>query len=293
MTTAVDNGAIALPELLCQSQASVKSLCMLFSILNVIDTPENRCAFLQSKTDEYDVSYFVRWLKLKFPDWDVEHDGLNSYHIKCYLDHLREIGVLVSYTWMSRRGMKMSKIFRPKHPTQTNQEVMNGKSFVLLGYTTSDKASHKIAFEVATGNNKRKRIKGVDYDEESPIDVYRHHMYDAVVDATKGFSLIMEKCCDKSAFAKRTEIGRTKAAKAQGIKKRQLPDDYSDVTEHAISLKVIDDKGNAFLCDPGKKVVRLVNETTMKSIVECLLCTWTILEIKLVFKEEENDDTKC
>ena len=79
--------------LLCQSRArrmvdgvetKVCNMCLLFSVLNLIDTEKNQCAFLQSKA-ETDVTYFLDWVETNVPNTNVYALGSTSKHIVNYM----------------------------------------------------------------------------------------------------------------------------------------------------------------------------------------------------------------
>jgi hypothetical protein len=105
---------------------------LLFSIINVLSTSQEREAFLQSAISN-DISYFLHWYKSTSPFSKVNESGFNGFlalDIYKYLLHLQAMNKIKSFTWKSLRDSKLEVLF-------TSGSRYRCCSFIVLGYSSS------------------------------------------------------------------------------------------------------------------------------------------------------------
>lgn len=173
----------------------------MFSVLNLLDTMEERCAFLRFDK-ETDITYCLNWIEQNVPNTNVKEHGLKSKHMVQYFKHLKEENVISEFKWDSGRRPRLSNLSRreQEHP---NQKHMRGTKLVLYGHTTSF-TSGKTDIIDATKTNKN-------IPQMHPIDILRYNALDPLIEGNTRVVLPLQDGNDP--FAKRVKKRRHKANK--------------------------------------------------------------------------------
>lgn len=255
------------------------NLCLLFSILNVLESEEDRRKFLMSHGKGNDLTYITQFIK-SLPHHQEKKEenkkkkavggreneveefphGLMLKDIVEYCKHLKKLEVLRSWR------IKISAFSLENMLMPSKFQANKGKAFLLTGATTTNK--DKISKRVNSIVRQRESLVWSEGEDKGSRKRKREE--------------VEVEYCKSRCQAQRMSIKFDEPNK--------LP--TTDYTQHAIGMKYVDEQ-TLMLADPGKRVWKKILvedmqnkkqvEKAVKTITESLVDVYGVWSFNLEF----------
>lgn len=226
------------------AQSRTDNLCLVYSVLNAIQDPENIKKFLLTNSirDMSKVTAFVESRPKQLPGLP---GGVTSNDLRAYLQHLKDNGIVKSYTFMAARE-KSIRFFLQKRPKSS------GYKFILCGYTVStqlrDKLKQKFEKKVEKALSEYKTVT-------QPKPPKKKRANNLVIQPTK----TRKKARTYLSHRSYNRVSKEAMSLSTASFNKLYPS--KDVNLHA-SAVVFDKEGTPWLLDPGRLKPRELGHET-------------------------------
>jgi hypothetical protein len=252
------------------------SHCVLYSVINCLQQEEKIRKFLKLGVNEdiNDITNYEDWMVTNRASHAAEYNnkknhepfyqGVTSLDMKAYLGHLKEEGIVSSFTFTDQTRIKTLEHFSFPHRRKVNE------NYLLMGYTsTSDRreaVSRNFIDEVAidsdgTETNSSKQEKK-NYRVVKRFNWERHRNFSKRI--LNHFSPV-ETSIDKETDEKRTRLRTSAEMSSERKKAYQI---LGTINLHAVGIK-FNKKGVPYILETGRKTPhRLINDSTTNNVLK-------------------------
>jgi hypothetical protein len=258
------------------------SHCVLYSILNCIQDKALIRKFLklEANDDTNDLTHYEDWMVTNRIEHAKEynnkhepfHNGVTSMDIEAYMRHLKEEGILLSYTFKDHTRFTKLEYF------STSNKNKRYQNYVLMGYTTTSEKRSTVQRRFIDEDKALKKLKRYDWQRHRDFSrkILRH--FSPVVEATT-----FEESGGESEIRLRT-------SSEMSAERRKAYQVLGTVNLHAMAIK-FDHQGIPHILETGRmKAHKLTNDpitnTALKEIVFSFPALYKLYYIKLKFSNK-------
>jgi hypothetical protein len=265
-------------DLICQHE----NFCLVYSILNVLPSHEQRCKFLCVDPNKYSpllqdkscfepLTEFLLSLEVHANSTEKFQNGITTYDMEDWIEELVRRGVVAEWNVEYRKYKMSSFVFRNEKST-----YRPGDKFLILGYGTNKTIAESISAGIKrsiTDDCVEENIKKAKGDNQKCYKIIRELTSEQQNTYFQLLKYSKQKPVTKEFNAQRAKYPNAKFRK------------WKTYSQHAIGL-VFDNNNIPVLYDPGKRKYRRLmpdDPKLLDKITTCLTEHFAIYKLHIVF----------